>query len=147
MVEISESAEHILLGNGHAASNNTDLPEDQVVFDRTIDKELAEVIIERLVDTVYDRAPTAREYAEFTYRLMHGTEQVDALATLLLGANSVLPSAAGSASLAGLTGPALVNQAFLNALGREATLDEQTGLGGPYRGGACHGGPIHCRTQ
>ena len=134
IIDVSESAEHILLGNGHAASNNTDLPVDQVVFDRTVDRELAEAIIERLVDTVYDRAPTKEEYAVLTDKLMHGTEQVDALAVILLAASSTVPTA-GSTSLAGLTGTALVNQAFLNALGRAATVSEQTLWSGHFAAG------------
>lgn len=124
-VSVSESSEHILAGNNHAASNNTDLPEGMFVFERAIDREQAEAIIERLVDVVYDRDPTAQEYAFLTDKLLHGTEQIDELAALLRGVSSTVRDVSSN-NVSTLTGTALVDKAIWNAYGRGATEQEVT---------------------
>ncbi|MBI2718425.1 MAG: DUF4214 domain-containing protein, partial [Rhizobiales bacterium] len=120
---LAESSEHLLAGNGHLSSNNVDLDLAPAVFDRIIDQSLASAMVGRLVDVVYDRDATAQELAVLSQKLLTGTDRPDNLASLLLSASGDMQGVS-TASLAGLSGSALVQKAYLNALGRLPTVDE-----------------------
>lgn len=123
-VQLAESAEHIAIGNGHLATNNFDVILNPAQFERSIDRAWVESVVARLVDAVYDRDATAQEMETLSARLLGDTANPDDLVALLLQADGTQFGTATN-SLAGLTGAALVEQAFINALGRQPTAGEQ----------------------
>lgn len=128
-LELADSVEHGVVGNGHMLTNNFDVIMNPAVFERSLDEAYVASVITNLVDVVYDRAPTAQELAYLSELLLEGDELPDDIATILLGLDGEIEGVPSN-SLNGLAGAALVEQAFMNALGRapsQAELDLWTG--------------------
>ena len=122
---ISEGIEHLVVGNGHLSTNNFNVIMNPAVFERSLDEAYVKGIIANLVDVAYDRAATDQELAYLSGLMLKGTDNPDDIATKLLAVRGELQGT-GTASLFGLTGAALVEQAFVNALGRQPNAQEQT---------------------
>ncbi|WP_299969309.1 calcium-binding protein [uncultured Roseobacter sp.] len=116
-LRLSESIEHLIIGNEHRSTNNFDVIINPAEFERTLDRAYVESLVKSLIDVTYDRDATAQELAHFSDLLLEDTDKLDDIAVKLLAADANIQGVA-STSLAGLTGTALVQQAFLNALGR-----------------------------
>jgi Ca2+-binding RTX toxin-like protein len=123
-LDLAESSEHLAVGNGHMATNNFDVIMNPVQFERFLDEAYVTEIAESLVDAVYDRDATVREVAYITDRLLHDLDNVDDLVWDLLQVNGSV-NGVSTQSLRGLSGAALVESAFENALGRQPTAEEQ----------------------
>lgn len=127
-IEMADSVEHGVVGNGHSATNNFDVIINPAVFERSLDRVFVETQVKALIDTVFDREPTASELSAFTNGLMKGTDTLGLIAARLIGSNSDTvgdhshslywhtPDKSGVDDF--------VDQAFMNGLGRPATLDE-----------------------
>ena len=124
-MDLAESAEHRVAGNGHMATNNFDVIINPAQFERSLDKVYIRTIVTALFDVAYDRDPTAQELDYYSQFLLKGTQRPDDVATMLMGAGGAIEGVS-SKGLVGLTGAALVNQAFLNALGRFPNAEELT---------------------
>lgn len=122
-VGMAESAEHLVAGNGHMATNNFDVIINPAAFDRSLDKSYVASVIKTLFDVAYDRDPTGQELNYFSQQLLKGTANPDDIAATLMAAAGDIQGIS-SKSLQGLTGTALVQQAFLNAFGRYPTTLE-----------------------
>ena len=122
-MDLAESAEHRVAGNGHMATNNFDVIMNPAQFERSLDKVYVRTIVTALFDVAYDRDPTAQELDHYSQFLLKGTQRPDDVAAMLMGAGGAIQGVS-SKGLAGLTGAALVNQAFLNALGRYPNAEE-----------------------
>ena len=121
---ISEGMEHVVVGNGHLSTNNFDVIMNPAVFERSLDEAYVRNLVESLVDVVYDRAATVQEITYLTGLMLKGTDNPDDIALKLLAVRGDLQGVASN-SLFGLTGANLVKQAFVNALGRQPTAQEQ----------------------
>lgn len=122
-VTLAQSSEHLVVGNTHMSTNNFDVLLNPIEFERSLDKTQVVTIISRITDTLYDRDPTQTELDVFSDRLLTGVDTADDVAALMLAMNGdIVP--ANPKSLFGLSGAALVQQAFLNALGRQPTASE-----------------------
>ena len=122
---ISEGIEHIVVGTGHMSTNNFDVIMNPAVFERSLDAVYARIIVENLVDVVYDRAATAQELRQLSDLLLRDVSNADDIAALLLAVRGEVQGTATS-SLFGLNGAALVEQAFVNAMGRQPSAQEQS---------------------
>lgn len=123
-LDLSESSEHLLVGNGHLATNNFDVIINPAQFERSLDVAYTRALVEKLVDTVYDRDATEQELDYLSERLLSDVSNPDDLVGLLRDQSGDIQGVA-SATLKGLSGAALVEQAFINALGRQPTASEQ----------------------
>ncbi|WP_166507188.1 DUF4214 domain-containing protein [Frigidibacter mobilis] len=122
--QLAESAEHLVVGNGHLATNNFDVIINPAVYERSLDKSWAEKVVKSLVDVAYDRDATAQELKVLSAKLLDDTSNPDDLAAMLLALSGDAPGVASN-SLKGLSGAALVKQAYVNAFGRQPTASEQ----------------------
>ena len=120
--DLSESSEHLVVGNGRMSTNNADVFLLPVVFERTRDALDVERQIGSLIDVSYDRAPTSDELSVYSYRLLSETASLSDIAYELLLANAGATRPA--TSLSGLSGDALISQAFANGLGRQPSAQE-----------------------
>jgi Ca2+-binding RTX toxin-like protein len=122
-MSLSDSAEHHVAGNGHMATNNFDVIMNPAVFERSLDHAYVQSIVKGLIDVAYDRAATEYEQQYYSQLLLKGTQTPDDVAATLL-ANEGGIQGISSASLMGLSGGALVQQAFFNAFGRQASAQD-----------------------
>jgi Ca2+-binding RTX toxin-like protein len=124
---LSEGVEHLVVGNGHLSTNNFDVVMNPAVFERSLDEAYVTGLVRNLIDVLYDRAATVQELSHLTGRLLKGTDNPDDIAAQILAATGPRGDMQGVATsaLLGLTGAALVKQAFVNALGRQPTAQEQ----------------------
>lgn len=122
-VRLAESVEKLVVGNGHMSTNNFDVIMNPAVFERSLDQAYVRSIVENLADVVFDRAPTQQELDYLTDRLLRDVDNPDDIATKLL-AETVGLYGSPPPSLNGLTGAALVTQAFRNGFGRDPDADE-----------------------
>ena len=116
---VSESSEHLVAGNIHAVTNNTELG-DPVVLDHTADKAIAGAIVYRLYDAALNRMPTEAEVATQSQKILSGTKTEAQVAADIL-ALPEFTNAYGS-----LSNTAFVAQIFFNALGRAPTTAESS---------------------
>ncbi len=128
-VELAQSAEHVVTGNSHLATNNFDVIRNPAQFERFLNEAYVEGIVKSLVDVVYDRDPNAQELAHLAEQLLENASNPEDLAQELLDANGVVAGQAQNA-LAGLTGSAFVTQAYQNAIGRDPSAEELQVWGG-----------------
>ncbi len=128
-IELAGSAEHVLTGNTHLATNNFDVIRNPAQFERFLDEAYVEGIVKSLVDVVYDRDPNAQELAHLTEQLLENASNPEDLAQELLDTTGVVAGQAQNA-LAGLTGSAFVTQAYQNAIGRDPSAEELQVWGG-----------------
>ncbi len=124
-LDLADSAEHRVVGNGHMSTNNFDVIINPAVYERSLDKAYVRALVENLIDVAYDRDTTEQELDHLSGLLLDGADNPDDIATLLLALPGNVQGAS-SASLKGLTGAALVEQAYINALGRQPTAEEQS---------------------
>ena len=123
-VTLALSVEHQLVGNGHLATNNFDVILNPATFERSLDTAYVRALVASLVDAVFDRDATAQELNHLADQLLLGTATAEDIVTSLLAGDGVIQGVS-SASLKDLTGAALVEAAFLNALNRQPTAAEQ----------------------
>ena len=122
---MSESAEHLVLGNSHQLTNNFDVILNPAVFERSLDKTYVADIVDRLTQVTYGREATAHEQELLSDRLLEGTDVLtDLAADLLTEAGDV--QGQHTNSLLGLSNADLVTEAFDNALGRAPSSSELT---------------------
>jgi len=123
-LELSETVEHLVVGNAHLATNNFDVIINPAQFERSLDVAYTRSLAEKLVDTVFDRDATEQELDYLSERLLKDVSNPDDLVALLIAQEGDIQVVALN-SLKGLSGAALVEQAFLNAFGRQPTAQEQ----------------------
>jgi Ca2+-binding RTX toxin-like protein len=125
-LSLALSEEHILVGNGHVATNNFDVFLNPAEVERTIDLAYARDLAARMVDVAFDRDATKQELDHLSGRILLGVETTAAIAgSLIASAVDGAIQGVSSKSLSGLSGAAFVQQAFLNAFGRMPTDIEQ----------------------
>ncbi len=122
-VQISESSEHLAVGNGHMVTNNFDVIMNPAQFERVLDDVYIETLIQRLVDVVYDRDATVQELSYFTQQLKEDVDNADDIVADLLRFDGGLTGTPTN-SLKGLDTNKTVEQAFWNALGRAPSGEE-----------------------
>lgn len=122
---LSESAEHLVVGNIHRATNNFDVVLNPAQFERSLDRAYVESLVKNLVDVTYDRDATGHELTHYADYLLNDTSNPDDIAAMLLARSGDMREVSTN-SLNGLSGTNLVEQAYLNALGRTPTPDELT---------------------
>ncbi|WP_263846350.1 FG-GAP-like repeat-containing protein [Roseobacter sinensis] len=122
--QMSEADEHLIKGNEHLSTNNFDVILNPARFERSLDRAFTEHVARDLVDVVYDRDPTDFELAVLSQRLLEGEDTYEDLAADLLAARGDQQGVSTN-SLFGLGGETLVDQVFLNALGRLPTASEK----------------------
>ncbi len=120
MNAISESEEHILTGNVHQVSNNTDTGSTTYTLDHTADAQVAGDTVRRLYDAGLGRSATAAEVAAQSQKILSGSETEAQVAADILA----LPEFASKYGT--LTNTAFVAQIFQNALGRAPTTAESS---------------------
>ncbi|WP_155773465.1 beta strand repeat-containing protein [Rhizobium leguminosarum] len=113
VLTISESAEHQVVGNDHVTTNVT-----SGKYLHSTDKAAATETVDRLYRVLLGRDPSASETAGKATAITGGTE------TQFQVANDILSSSAFTTLYGGLATADLVNQLFLNALGRVPTPSE-----------------------
>ncbi|WP_206513403.1 beta strand repeat-containing protein [Rhizobium phaseoli] len=113
VLAISESAEHQVVGNDHITTNVT-----SGKYLHSTDKAAATETVDRLYRVLLGRDPSASEAASKATAITGGTE------TQFQVANDILASSAFTTLYGGLSTADLVNQLFINALGRAPTALE-----------------------
>ncbi|WP_425504959.1 DUF4214 domain-containing protein [Rhizobium indicum] len=113
VLAISESAEHQVVGNDHVTTNVT-----SGKYLHSTDKAAATETVDRLYRVLLGRDPSGSEAATKATAITGGTE------TQFQVANDILASSAFTTLYGGLSTADLVNQLFLNALGRVPTASE-----------------------
>ena len=116
---VSESAEHIVVENIHAITNNTESG-SPFARDHTTDKQIAGDIIRRLYDGALNRAATATEVTTQSQKILSGAKTEAQVAADILA----LPEFASTYGT--LTNSAFISQIFMNALGRAPTASESS---------------------
>jgi Ca2+-binding RTX toxin-like protein len=122
---LADTVEHYVVGNSHILTNNYDVIMNPAQFERNLDEAYVRSFVEKVIDVVYDREASDLELSYLAQRLLNGEDMLEDVVETLL---SVDGGAFGvtSATLVGLSGGALVDQAFLGALGRLPSSDERT---------------------
>ncbi|WP_195822546.1 DUF4214 domain-containing protein [Roseobacter sp. MH60115] len=124
LLTLSEAVEHLVVGNTHMATNNFDVIMNPAEYERSLDRAYVEAMVKDLIDVAYDRDATAHELEYYAGLLLEGTDNPDDLIAKMLLIDGAIQGVS-SISLKGLSGAALVSQAFLNAFGRQPTAAEQ----------------------
>jgi hypothetical protein len=122
-VEIANSSEHFLVGNDHLSTNNSELDLTSPQREALLDRAAVHASINRLFDTMYDRAPLQHELQYLTSRMMNQGQTLKEVASELLPLSGDV-FGMQETGLTGLNHGGLVHQAFLNALGRPPTAVE-----------------------
>jgi len=117
---VSESAEHLVVENIHAVTNNTESGNPTFALDHTTDKQIAGDIIRRLYDGALNRAATATEVTTQSQKILSGTKTEAQVAADILA----LPEFASTYGT--LTNSAFIAQIVMNALGRAPTASESS---------------------
>ncbi|MEJ8562320.1 DUF4214 domain-containing protein [Yoonia sp. GPGPB17] len=131
-LQISDSIEHQVVGNGHIMTNNFDVEMNPALLERNLDEAYVRAQVARLVDVAFDRDATEHELTYLSDRLMNGTETLADVASLLLQADPYIRviNIDGSTphirvnDLSDLNGSRLVEEAFKSAFGREPDANE-----------------------
>lgn len=114
---VSETLEHLAVGNVHAVTNNTQSGE-AATLDHTTDMQVASNVVQLLFDAALDRAATTGELNSYADDILTGDKtQAEVAANIL-----ALPEFA--ATYGTLNNAAFVDQIFDNALGRAPTTSE-----------------------
>ncbi|WP_298922493.1 DUF4214 domain-containing protein, partial [uncultured Roseobacter sp.] len=124
LLQLSESVEHLVVGNTHIATNNFDVIMNPAEYERSLDRAYVEAMVKDLIDVAYDRDATVHELEYYAGLLLEDTDNPDDLVTKMFAIDGAIQGVS-SANLKDLSGAALVNQAFLNAFGRQPTTAEQ----------------------
>ena len=128
---LAQSAEHELTGNSDRFTDNYDAvapsdgssgnPQMPSGFERYQDQAVVEAQIKGVFHVIFDRPPTAAELTSVTTAYLAQDDHLDWAVSHIWG----LGLDSGNANrISGLTGSNLVNQAFLNALGRSPSQSE-----------------------
>jgi Ca2+-binding RTX toxin-like protein len=116
-VDIANSSEHFVVGNHSRSTNNMELDLSPPKREALLDRAAVHASIERLFDTVYNRAPSAHELEYLGGLMMDEGRTLTGIAAELRSLTVDL-FGAQMTSVAGLSGHALVERAYMNALGR-----------------------------
>jgi hypothetical protein len=121
--EVAESTEHLLIGNGHAVTNNTSKnPFTAITLDHSTDKQAVSAIVQNLYDVALDRQATASEATAEANKILALTNAK----TEYQVAGDILASNEFAAKYGTLANGAFVTQMFQNALERAPTSAELT---------------------
>nr|WP_319512889.1 DUF4214 domain-containing protein [uncultured Cohaesibacter sp.] len=121
--QISESAEHLLVGNTHQPTNNNDVFLLPITLEQSQDTFQDEMMIEAVIEVIYDREATSWGIQAWLKHLQTETQPEQSIEDV---ATSLLTGIAEHTSftLIGLGNEAFVKQAWLNGFGREASPNE-----------------------
>ena len=114
---VSEKEEHLVIGDDHFVTNNTNSG-NPTAFDHTTDKQIAGDMVRRLYDTALDRSADAAGLAANSAALLNGTQ------TEFQVAATLITSAEFTSKYGTLSNTAFVAQMFQNAIGRAPTAAE-----------------------
>lgn len=124
-LNVNDSVEHDVVGNGHLSTNNFDVIMNPVVFERSLDRVYVENLVHGIVDTFYDREPTASESAYFVDCLLKDTKTVNDIVTGLLNSDSDTQGNGSHSLFFHKSDIAdFITQAFQNGLGRGPSAAE-----------------------
>ncbi len=150
MIAVSESEEHILTGNVHQVSNNTDTASSTYTLDHTTDRVVANTVVDNLYETALGRAADQSGLSTYSAALLNGTMTATQIAAALTGSSEFV-SKYGS-----MTNADFVSQIFANGLGRLPTTAEAAYWAAELTSGAVSKGdlvaamsqsPDHLQTQ
>ncbi|MDX2263429.1 MAG: DUF4214 domain-containing protein [Hyphomicrobiales bacterium] len=114
-LQVSESSEHIFVGNGHAVTNNTSKnPFTAITLDHSTDKQIVSALVQAIYDVVLDRQATAAEATTESNEILALTNA----RTEYQVASDILASNEFAAKYGTLDNGAFVSQMFQNAFGR-----------------------------
>jgi len=122
-VHLSESSEHIVVGNGHISSNNFDPHLNPAKAERLLDKAYIWSAAESLVDVLYDINLVDIALELMAARALDSTETLLSLATRLVNGTADL-NPDSELDLSTLNDEEFVTHVFHNALGREPDPEE-----------------------
>ena len=120
MVQLSESTEHLIVGNEHLVTNNSGVFTATPPLDHSNDKQIIAAIIQNLYDTALDRQATASEVTTQADKILSNAKTEAQVAA------DILALAEFTTKYGTLTNSAFVAQMFQNALGRAPTQTEQS---------------------
>ncbi len=131
MVQISESAEHVLVGNVHATTNNSVQSMASLASDHIVDQQLAKDMVSRVYQTAFGRDPTATELSDGYQAIVGGGANEAGLANNIVSVQWVWWPYVSNPSTFDQTYGALSNADFvtriyLNSLGRNPTATESS---------------------
>ena len=122
---LADSVEHYVVGNSHILTNNHDVLMNPALFERNLDEAYVRSVVEKVIDVIYDRAASDLELEELSQRLLSGDDSLEDVVDTLLSVDGHT-FGLETATLVDLSGEALIDQAFLGALGRYPTSIERT---------------------
>jgi Ca2+-binding RTX toxin-like protein len=124
VLTLSESIEHILAGNDHIQTNNTDLNIGGLntthAIDHTYDRVFAGNYVKLIYDALFDRDPTATELDNGSVYILGGLGTEAALA------NTLRLSSEFTTRYGTLSNADYVTQLYINTLGKLPTPGEST---------------------
>ncbi|MBU3890840.1 DUF4214 domain-containing protein [Methylosinus sp. KRF6] len=131
MLQISESAEHVLVGNVHATTNNSVQSMASLASDHIVDQQLAKDMVTRVYQTAFGRDPTATELSDGYQAIVGGGANEAGLANNIVSVQWVWWPYFWNPSIFDQTYGALSNTDFvtriyLNSLGRNPTATESS---------------------
>ncbi|WP_159289192.1 beta strand repeat-containing protein [Methylosinus sporium] len=131
MSQISESAEHVLVGNVHATTNNSVQSMASLASDHTVDQQLAKDMVTRVYQTAFGRDPTATELSDGYQAIVGGGANEAGLTNNIVSVQWVWWPYFWNPSIFDQTYGALSNTDFvtriyLNSLGRNPTATESS---------------------
>ncbi|WP_159731316.1 DUF4214 domain-containing protein [Methylosinus sp. Ce-a6] len=128
MAQISESAEHVLVGNVHATTNNSVQSMASLASDHTVDQQLAKDMVTRVYETALGRDPSATELSDGYQAIVGGGANEAGLANNIVSVQwpytsnpSIFDQTYGALSNADF-----VARIYLNSLGRNPTATESS---------------------
>ncbi|EEE35135.1 iron-regulated protein FrpC [Rhodobacteraceae bacterium KLH11] len=123
LVEVSESSEHVVVGNGHMFTNNFDPQLNPAQAERSLDKAYVWNVVESLVNILYDVRLVDQALELVAKRALDGGETLLNLATRLVEETSDLDPDS-EFDLTELSDDDFVIHVFQNAFGRPPESDE-----------------------
>ena len=128
-VEIAFSNEHRQVGVDHLETNNSiNLNSTSIEFDHSINLAYISTMIKAVVAVAFGREATGHELDYFSEQIRDGAKSISDIVGDLLIIDGALHGQVNSV-LKGLTGSALISQAFENAFGRTPTAEELSDWG------------------
>ncbi|MFT4080223.1 DUF4214 domain-containing protein [Rhodomicrobium sp.] len=121
LIAVSQSEEHVLVGNVHQVTNNTDIgATGAYALDHTADSQTASDMVRRLYDTTLARSADASGLSTYSTAILNGSK------TEVQVANALITSSEFTSKYGTLSNSAFVTQLFQNAVGRAPTSAEST---------------------
>ncbi|WP_170419658.1 DUF4214 domain-containing protein [Ruegeria atlantica] len=117
---LSESSEHIAVGNGHMSTNNFDVVLNEVQAERSLDKSFVLDVVRKLLGSLYDREFSDEQLDLIAQDAINGSQSLLSLATEL-AKDTVTPDPDPdpATNLAELSDEDFVRRVYQNAFGKE----------------------------